>query len=154
MLNYNIRLSSGTNASSQGLAKNSRRSDQSNYGRTSRVSVPSIGPRNIASSCQQTMVAESFESTASLKIDDRVGVLYVSLRNPVGEIACELDDEEIFVFRDNASDRIVAFTVPNYNSYWVSRQAELIAHLEGYDAGFRRILGSLFLRTKTNISSR
>jgi len=63
---------------------------------------------------------------------DNVGdVLYLDIDPAETPTGSELDEEEIFVFR-NSHGAVIAFVIPYFQKYWIERIDSLIRHISVY----------------------
>ena len=71
-------------------------------------------------------------SVPSSYLDTEAGVLHISIKESDSNVVSKLDDEEIFVFYEEAAGDIVGFTIPHFSTYWASHKNELENHLRSY----------------------
>lgn len=88
-----------------------------------------------------------------LDYDADAGVLQIAISEPVESVDCVLDEEEVFVFCELLSRKVVGFVVPHYDSYWKPRMHELVTHLGKYVPAERgRLAGALYQRDRATPS--
>lgn len=83
------------------------------------------------------------------RFDSSRDVLYVTFDEAQGAVQPILDDEEIFVFRDEQDARVIGLAIPHYEKYWRKHLPELAAHLSAYVSDRHLLASAIIIYSST-----